>query len=76
MGAPADYTWFPGYAEPESQMGKSSVATRKLALDGTIKQRLYRLTYPEAIPDGEGSFIGDGFCGKSIEHRSITTPIP
>ncbi len=69
MGAPADYTWFPGYAEPESQMGKSSVANRKLATEGTVKQRLYRLTYPEAIIEGSGEFIGDGFCGKSIEQQ-------
>ena len=69
MGAPADYTWFPGYAEPESQMGKSPAASRKLATEGTIKQRLYRLTYPEAIIDGFGDFIGDGFCGKSIEQQ-------
>ncbi|MBR4703289.1 MAG: molybdopterin-dependent oxidoreductase, partial [Oscillospiraceae bacterium] len=69
MGAPADYTWFPGYAEPESQMGKSPAAARKLATEGTIKQRLYRLTYPEAIIDGFGDFIGDGFCGKSIEQQ-------
>ena len=69
MGAPADYTWFPGYAEPESQMGKSPAANRKLATEGTVKQRLYRLTYPEAIIDGHGDFIGDGFCGKSIEQQ-------
>ena len=69
MGAPADYTWFPGYAEPDSQMGKSPAANRKLATEGTIKQRLYRLTYPEAIIDGHGDFIGDGFCGKSIEQQ-------
>ena len=69
MGAPADYTWFPGYAEPDSQMGKSPAAARKLATEGTIKQRLYRLTYPEAIIDGHGDFIGDGFCGKSIEQQ-------
>ncbi len=69
MGAPADYTWFPGYAEPDSQMGKSPAADRKLATEGTIKQRLYRLTYPEAIIDGQGDFIGDGFCGKSIEQQ-------
>ena len=69
MGAPADYTWFPGYAEPDSQMGKSPAADRKLATEGTIKQRLYRLTYPEAIIEGHGDFIGDGFCGKSIEQQ-------
>jgi trimethylamine-N-oxide reductase (cytochrome c) len=45
-GRSCRYTWFPGYAEPDSQMGKSRAAERKLALEGTIKQRLYRLTYP------------------------------
>ena len=69
MGAPADYTWFPGYAEPDSQMGKSRAANEKLALNVTNKQRLYRLTFPDAVINGKDSFIGDGFCGQSIEQQ-------
>ncbi len=69
MGAPCDFTWFPGYAEPDSQMGKSRAAEHKFALTNPTQQRLYRLTYPEAIPAGHGEFIGDGFCGQSIEQQ-------
>lgn len=69
MGAPSDFTWFPGYAEPESRMGLSPVAKHKLSANVTTKQRLYRLTFPEAILNGSDSFLGDGFCGQSIEQQ-------
>jgi trimethylamine-N-oxide reductase (cytochrome c) len=76
MGAPSDYTWFPGYAEPEARMGNSSVAKRKLAEEITTKQRLYRLTFPEAILEGKDFFYGDGFCGKSLEQQFNTHEYP
>jgi molybdopterin guanine dinucleotide-containing S/N-oxide reductase-like protein len=69
MGAPSDYTWFPGYAEPESRMGLSPAAKHKLSANVTTKQRLYRLTFPEAILNGSDAFLGDGFCGQSIEQQ-------
>lgn len=68
MGAPADYTWFPGYAEPDSQMGKSRAADTKFA-GSDVKQRLYRINYPEDIINGHGEFIGDGFCGQSLAQQ-------
>ena len=70
MGAPADYTWFPGYAEPDSQMGKSRAANIKYAASSTT-QRLYRLNYPEDIMNGHGKFIGEGFCGQGV-HQQFT----
>jgi len=79
MGAPADSnTWFPGYAEPRGQMGKSPVAKRKLSLENKTKQRLFRLTLPEAIMTGKEDFWGDGFCGQSLEQQFIhnTYPMP
>jgi trimethylamine-N-oxide reductase (cytochrome c) len=70
MGAPADSnTWFPGYAEPRGQMGKSSVAKNKLSLSNKTKQRLFRLTLPEAIINGKEDFLGEGFCGQSLEQQ-------
>jgi len=70
MGAPADSdTWFPGYAEPRGQMGKSGVAKNKLSLNNQTKQRLFRLTLPEAIISGKEDFLGDGFCGQSLEQQ-------
>jgi trimethylamine-N-oxide reductase (cytochrome c) len=70
MGAPADSdTWFPGYAEPRGQMGKSGVAKNKLSLANKTKQRLFRLTLPEAIISGKEDFLGEGFCGQSLEQQ-------
>lgn len=70
MGAPADSnTWFPGYAEPRGQMGKSGVAKNKLSLTNPTRQRLFRLTLPEAFLTGKESFIGEGFCGQSLEQQ-------
>lgn len=70
MGAPADSdTWFPAYAEPRGQMGKAGVAKTKLSLQNKTKQRLFRLTLPEAIMNGQGDFWGEGFCGQSLEQQ-------
>jgi molybdopterin guanine dinucleotide-containing S/N-oxide reductase-like protein len=72
MGAPADCeTWFPGYAEPRGQMGKSGVAIHKLSNQNKTKQRLFRLTLPEAILNGKDEFWGDGFCGQSLEQQFV-----
>ena len=77
MGAPADSdTWFPGYAEPAGQMGKSPVAKRKLALENKTKQRLFRLTLPEAITTGKEDFYGEGFCGNSLEQQATHNVYP
>ncbi len=70
MGAPADSeTWFPAYAEPRGQMGKADVAKYKLSLQNKTKQRLFRLTLPEAITNGKDEFWGEGFCGRSLEQQ-------
>ncbi len=70
MGAPADSdTWFPGYAEPRGQMGRSPVAKRQLCFENPTKQRLFRLTLPEAFMTGKEDFYGEGFCGQSLEQQ-------
>jgi trimethylamine-N-oxide reductase (cytochrome c) len=77
MGAPADSdTWFPGYAEPAGQMGKSSIAKRKLALENKTKQRLFRLNLPEAILEGHFDFLGEGFCGQSLDQQFTQQTYP
>lgn len=77
MGAPADNdTWFPGYAEPRGQMGKSPVAKNKLSLQNKTKQRLFRLTLPEAILTGKEDFWGDGFCGQSLDQQFVHNTYP
>jgi molybdopterin guanine dinucleotide-containing S/N-oxide reductase-like protein len=77
MGAPADSTtWFPGYAEPRGQMGRSPVAKRQLCFENKTKQRLFRLTLPEAIMTGKEDFWGDGFCGQSLEQQFVHNTYP
>ncbi|MCL1828556.1 MAG: molybdopterin-dependent oxidoreductase [Oscillospiraceae bacterium] len=76
MGCPSEYTWFPAYAEPRGQMGKADVAKQKLSLMNPTKQRLYRLTLPDAVMAGEGDFNGVGFCGQSLEQQFIPQHYP
>jgi molybdopterin guanine dinucleotide-containing S/N-oxide reductase-like protein len=77
MGAPADNkTWFPGYAEPRGHMGRAPIAKRKLCFENTTKQRLFRLTLPEAVLTGKEDFWGDGFCGQSLEQQFIHNTYP
>ena len=68
MGAPSNTTiFFPGYADPDSRMGMSRAADRKMATP--TKQRLYRITLPEAILNPPVEWDGEGFCGQSIEQQ-------
>lgn len=77
MGAPADCkTWFPGYADPQGQMGKANFAKNKLATQNKTAQRLYRLTLPEAILTGKDDFYGQGFCGQSLEQQFVHNVYP
>jgi len=76
MGCPANYDWFPGYADPDSKMGYTRFAKRKLAKEITTKQRLYRLTLPDAILNGSDKFISEGFCGSSLEQQFIPHEYP
>lgn len=69
MGAPADYTWFPAYAEPQGRMGTVNFAKRKLMAENKTKQVIWRLTAPEAIMGEETEWWGDGFCGGSLEQQ-------
>jgi molybdopterin guanine dinucleotide-containing S/N-oxide reductase-like protein len=76
MGAPSDTTrWFPGYGEPEGRMSMSAKVAKYIPQNPT-KQRLWRLTVPEAILDGHTEWYGDGFCGKSLEQQFIHYKYP
>ncbi len=69
MGAPADYeTWFPGYAEPAGRISHSTKVADFIPQNPT-KQRLYRLTVPDAILDPPVEWDGAGFCGGSLEQQ-------
>jgi trimethylamine-N-oxide reductase (cytochrome c) len=77
MGAPADSSiWFPGYAEPRGQMGKAPIAKNKLSLENKTKQKLYRLTFPEAVLTGKEDFWGEGFCGQSYDQQFVHNTYP
>jgi len=68
MGAPADsQTWFPGYADLAGRMSTSDVASW-VPVNPT-KQRLWRLTVPDAVLDPPVSWYGAGFCGQSLEQQ-------
>ena len=76
MGAPASYKWFPGYAEPEGQMGRSSVAKNKICFSNPTRQRLFRLTLPDAVLNGRDWFRGEGFCGASLDQQFTENNYP
>ena len=69
MGAPADFeTWFPAYADLEGRIATSKNVADFIPVNPT-KQRLYRLTVPDAILDPPVSWYGAGFCGQSLEQQ-------
>ena len=77
MGAPNNaQIWFPGYADPDGRMFSSRVAAKKMF--NPVKQKLYRLTLPDAILNPPVSWRGDGFCGQSLEQQFTehTYPMP
>ena len=76
MGAPASYKWFPGYAEPEGQMGRSSVAKDKICLRNPTQQRMFRLNVPDEILSGRDWFRGEGFCGQSLDQHFTENHYP
>lgn len=69
MGAPSDTEYyFPAYADPQ---GKISTATKAANFipENKNKQRLYRLTLPDAILNPPINWTGAGFCGGSLEQQ-------
>ena len=72
-GAPCNYSFnFPGYAARGP--GLNFIA-KKPAIN-QVTQRLYRLTVPDAILNPPVSWLGEGFCGNSIEQQFIPYTYP
>jgi trimethylamine-N-oxide reductase (cytochrome c) len=68
MGAPSDTSiWFPAYADLKGRMATSDVADY-LPMNAN-KQRLWRLTLPDAVLNPPVSWYGEGFCGQSLEQQ-------
>ncbi len=71
QGAPFDGSfYFPGYAE-----GGIELLAKKKAVN-PVKQKLYRILFPEAILNPPIHWVGEGFCGKSLEQQSIPYTYP
>ncbi len=68
MGAPINAdVFFPGYADPDGMMSFTRAARKKI--DNPVKQRLYRLLLPDSILNPPVSWIGEGFCGQTLEQQ-------
>jgi len=75
-GAPHDYSFeFPGYAD--GGLDAFSLVAKKPAVN-SVSQRIYRLLIPEAILSPPISWVGEGFCGESIDQqfKPYTYPEP
>lgn len=77
MGAPfnGDF-FFPGYADPDGRIGSTRAANKRV--ENPVEQRLYRLTFPDAILNPPLKWRGEGFCGQSLEQqfKEFTYPLP
>lgn len=68
MGAPSDKEiWVPGYGHLKGRVATTDLADY-LPMNQT-KQRLWRLTLPDAILNPPVSWYGEGFCGQSLEQQ-------
>jgi len=68
--------YFPGYADVDGIMSFSRAAKKHVS--NPVKQRLYRLLLPDAILNPPISWVGEGFCGESIDQqfKPYTYPMP
>jgi len=68
MGAPVDASiWFPGYGDLQGRMSTSTAA--RVIPENPVAQRLYRPMLPDAILDPPISWLGEGFCNRSLEQQ-------
>jgi len=74
VGAPLNSSFvFPAYASGGQDI--FSLVAKKPAVN-KITQRIYRLLAPEAILNPPISWLGEGFCGDSIEQQFIPYTYP
>jgi len=76
-GAPTNYdVFFPGYADPDGMMSFSRAAKKKAI--NPVEQRLYRLLLPDSILNPPVRWMGEGFCGQSLEQqfKEFVYPMP
>jgi len=71
MGVPSNSSmYFPGYAE----RGIELLAKKKAV--NPVKQKLYRILFPEAILNPPIHWVGEGFCANSLEQQFIPYTYP
>jgi len=79
QGAPSNTDFFfPGYGDVQSRIvgdGNPDHMARKTAVN-PVKQRLYRILFPDAILNPPVSWLGEGFCGQSIDQQFIPYSYP
>ncbi len=75
LGAPTDCSLkFPGYADATANIASGLIADNEIV--NPVKQRLYRNWMPDAILNPPFSWLGEGFCGKSIEQQFVPYTYP
>ncbi len=68
MGGPFDGNFFfPGYADVDGRLFSTRAANKQI--NNPVQQRLYRLFVPECFTNPPVEWIGEGFCGQSIEQQ-------
>jgi molybdopterin guanine dinucleotide-containing S/N-oxide reductase-like protein len=68
QSAPADYSvQFPGYADLDAMMSFSRAATIKAI--NPVQQKTYRLMLPDMILNPPVRWMGEGFCGQSMDQH-------
>jgi trimethylamine-N-oxide reductase (cytochrome c) len=74
MGAPLDFSFqMPGYG---SAGWDTFALVAKKKAENSVSQKVYRLLLPEAILNPPISWIGEGFCGQSIEQQFVPHTYP
>jgi molybdopterin guanine dinucleotide-containing S/N-oxide reductase-like protein len=74
MGAPIDWSFkMPGYSS--GGWDAFSLVAKKGAVN-KVTQKVYRLLLPESVMNPPVSWIGEGFCGQSLEQQFTPNTIP
>ncbi len=76
-GAPHNCNvFFPGYADLDGMMSFTRAAKKKAI--NPVEQRLYRILLPDSILKDKVEWMGEGFCGQSIEQqfKKFVYPMP
>ena len=79
QGAPSNNDFFfPGYGEVLSRITGDGDPDHvaKLTAVNPVKQKLYRILFPDAILNPPIHWLGEGFCGQSIEQQFIPYTYP